>query len=447
MKCTNSLATDFAITMSEHSEEKAASKLEETKEEHSEKNTILVWFLEHTSLLRGSEVARLFCLNKSVQKIDTESFWRRVAKRTYPMNPSVAVIVKGKANWKHYYKQCYDIFGVDGEFNFVNIVGIARDIRAWMKEHTPRIHDTLNDGVDVSNLSRFLKERHFKNRGHLALWTEINGQKVFQPLSRRVQAEQMDCGFFGGFDFYNKKGNLRLLSVNTIFELDKEVRTNAKAFPFYKDLAHFIAFGGRSAFHSVQTTCVLMRNESLMKISLQRLWSTYSQGGGGFLGFMKWYRDSLYKNEFLIEQTGAINRMPRHDPGGSVTVTRGLRIQVRSLYVPEVCPTPSEVTHTYQFELDCAPGQSPPEGVLESRHFEIGEDGNIQNVEGPGVIGLYPRIGPGMKVFRYNSCTRFKKRSRDCWMQGSFLFRLAGGGELRANINRFTFNWRTSPAV
>ena len=59
-----------------------------------------------------------------------------------------------------------------------------------------------------------------------------------------------------------------------------------------------------------------------------------------------------------------------------------------------------QVTITYEFELDCAPGQSPPEGILRSRHFEIGEDGDINHVNGNGVIGLYPRIGPGMEVFR-----------------------------------------------
>jgi len=84
---------------------------------------------------------------------------------------------------------------------------------------------------------------------------------------------------------------------------------------------------------------------------------------------------------------------------------------------------------------------------LKSRHFKIGEDDDTQFVNGPGVIGLYPKIGAGMEVFRYNSCARFSRNSIDCWMEGSFLFSLISGGEFRANINRFYFKWRESPIV
>jgi len=215
----------------------------------------------------------------------------------------------------------------------------------------------------------------------------------------------------------------------------------------YPNFAHFVASCSTGPLLNVNLSCVLMRDGSLGKIMCANC--SYPQGGGGFLGLMKWYRDAFYKNEFLIQKCGAINRMPRNDPGGSVTLTRGLRIQARSLYVPEILHHGREVTFAYEFEFDCAPGQSPPKGVLKSRHFEIGEDGQVKVADGTGLIDYYryPEIGPGMKVFRYSSRIRFNIRSRDCWMQGSFLFVLADGEEFRANINRFTFNWSTSPIV
>jgi len=393
---------------------------------------IFVWFLQHTKFLKGSEKARLFCLNKAVNRINNETFWKIQGKRTYPFN-KVMESVKGTGTWNDYYQRCFDIFGQDGELNFAQIVGIAKDIRVWMKEHTPRIHKTLNDGADVSELSWILKDRGCTNRGHLAFWTEIDGQCS-------LEMRWFELGFFGGFEFYSNKGNMHLLSIRRI------LRTNIRELRNYDKMCHAIGHGERSSLHTIQLYAVLMKDGSLNKILSRTASERYPQGGGNFIGFMKWYRDALFKNEFRIERTGAINRMPRNDRYGSETITDGLRIRVRTLYVPET-NIGTKVTITYEFELDCAPGQSPPEGVLRSRHFEIGEDGNIEYVNGPGVIGLYPKIGPGMEVFRYNSCMQCSRTSSDCWMQGSFVFRLESGEDFRANINRFYFKWKESPIV
>jgi len=404
----------------------------ETKTEGSKTIRMFVWFLEHTKFLVGSEKARLFYLNKAVSQIDNEAFWKVEAKRTYPINKAMEA-VKRTRSWKQYYQCCFDIFGQDGELNFVQIVRIAKDIRAWMKVHAPRIHETLNDGADVTELSRILKDRECTHRGHLAFWTEIDGQCS-------LEVRQHELGFFGGFEFYNNKGNMHLLPVRKI------LRSSLRELRNYDKMCHAIGYGERSSRHTVQLYAVLMKDRSLNKILSRTASQRYPQGGGDFVGFMKWYRDALFKNEFRIERTGAINRMPRNDKYGSETITDGLRIRVRTLYVPET-NIATKVTITYEFELDCAPGQSPPEGILRSRHFEIGEDGHIEYVNGPGVIGLYPKIGPGMEVFRYNSCTRCSRNSSDCWMQGSFLFRLASGRDFRANINRFYFKWKESPIV
>jgi len=396
-----------------------------------------VWFLEHSEYLLGSEIARLFHLNKAIYRIDNEAFWKVQAKRTYPMNENLAKKFMGEGSWKKYYQRCFDLFGQDGELNFVQIVGIAKDIKAWMKENAPSIYESLNDGADVTSLSRYLRHRGCINRGHLAFWTEIDGQNTFG------KPRKLDLGFFGGFSFYQNKGNMHLLSIQNILDTIPKF----EQFAVNREMWHCIGYGGRSYWHTVETLALLMKDGSLKKFKSGTASVPYPQGGGSFIGFMKWYRDALYKSEFRIEETGAINRMPRNDIYGSETITNGLRIRVRTLYVPET-DMGAQVTITYEFELDAAPGQSPPEGILKSRHFEIGENGEIQKVDGPGVIGLYPRIGPGMDVFRYNSCTRFSKNSRDCWMQGSFLFRLASGGDdFRAHISRFYFKWRESPIV
>ena len=126
-------------------------------------NGIFLWFLENTQFLRASEITRLFCLNKAVSKIDNNAFWKIRAKYTYPPNKVLKGVKEGRT-WKQYYQQCFKLFGQDGELNFVQIIGIAKDIRAWMKANAPMIYETLNDGADITELSRHLKIRGFQNR-------------------------------------------------------------------------------------------------------------------------------------------------------------------------------------------------------------------------------------------------------------------------------------------
>jgi len=421
-------------------EEKTAAilPLEREIEKREESSKILrtfMWFLENTRFIPGSEIARFFCLNKAVNQIDHEAFWKIQAKRTYPLN-NVGKAVKGKGTWKKYYQRYFELFGQDGELNFVQIIGIAKDIRSWMKENAPRIYETLNDGADISELSKFLKGRGCPNRGHLAFWTEIDGQNSLW------NGNTCEHGFFGGFEFYNSKGNMHLLPVKMILEST----TTFSQVINYDEMCHCMGYGDGSNWHTVELFAVIMKDGSVRKISTGSASVSYPQGGGYFVGFIKWYRDALYGNNFRLEPYGAINRMPRNDRYGSQTITDGLRIRVRTLYIPEL-DNAHHVTVTYEFELDCAPGQSPPEGILKSRHFKIGEDDDTQNVNGPGVIGLYPKIGPSMEVFRYNSCTQFSKQSSDCWMEGNFLFRLTSGRDFRAKFNRFYFKWKESPFV
>lgn len=129
-----------------------------------------------------------------------------------------------------------------------------------------------------------------------------------------------------------------------------------------------------------------------------------------------------------------------------MTITDGLRIEVRTLYVPEMENGP-HVTMVYQVQLDCAPGQETPVGILESSHFQIGEDGDINDVNDPVVNKLYPTIGPNMETFRYNSYRQFSRHSKNCWMEGSLLFRSPSGRQFRARIDRFFFKWKESPIV
>lgn len=80
--------------------------------------------------------------------------------------------------------------------------------------------------------------------------------------------------------------------------------------------------------------------------------------------------------------------------GSSEAVTRGVRVQAESQYVPEQSdPEKGVFFFAYQITISNE-GESPAQ--LLSRHWVITDaEGRVKEVEGPGVIGEQPVIEPG----------------------------------------------------
>jgi ApaG protein len=85
----------------------------------------------------------------------------------------------------------------------------------------------------------------------------------------------------------------------------------------------------------------------------------------------------------------------------SDTITRGVRVQVRSQYVPERS-VPAE--HQYFFAYRVRISNEGEETVqLVTREWIITDgDGHVETVRGPGVVGEQPILGPG-ESFEYTS--------------------------------------------
>lgn len=85
----------------------------------------------------------------------------------------------------------------------------------------------------------------------------------------------------------------------------------------------------------------------------------------------------------------------------SDTITKGVRIQVSSRYVPERSDPPK---HEFFFAYEVRISNVGTEPVkLESRHWIVTDAfGKTQHVRGPGVVGQKPRLEPG-DAFEYTS--------------------------------------------
>ena len=85
----------------------------------------------------------------------------------------------------------------------------------------------------------------------------------------------------------------------------------------------------------------------------------------------------------------------------SEACTRGIRVKVRSSYVPERS-VPAEKRWFFSYEIEISNEGAEPVQLM-SRHWIITDgDGENEEVRGPGVVGKQPTLQPG-ETFEYSS--------------------------------------------
>jgi ApaG protein len=118
----------------------------------------------------------------------------------------------------------------------------------------------------------------------------------------------------------------------------------------------------------------------------------------------------------------------------SDTVTRGIRVEVKSEYVPERS-SPAEHEYFFQYHVRIS-NVGTERAKLVSRKWVVTDaDGQVERHEGPGVVGEQPVLAPGA-AFEYTSFCPLKTSVGA--MQGSYLMVTAGGDRFDAAISVFT---------
>jgi ApaG protein len=114
----------------------------------------------------------------------------------------------------------------------------------------------------------------------------------------------------------------------------------------------------------------------------------------------------------------------------SDTTTRGIRVQVKSEYVPERS-SPTEHEYFFQYHVRIS-NVGTERAKLVSRKWVITDaDGQVERHEGPGVVGEQPVLAPGA-AFEYTSFCPLKTSVGA--MQGSYHMVTAGGDRFDAAI-------------
>lgn len=117
----------------------------------------------------------------------------------------------------------------------------------------------------------------------------------------------------------------------------------------------------------------------------------------------------------------------------SNAVTNGILVTVRSQYIPERSSI-SGKQYAFAYTVTIA-NQGTVTTRLESRHWIITDAvGHIEEVRGPGVVGVQPRLRPG-ESFEYTSWCVIATPSGD--MRGTYQMVTDAGGTFDADIAPF----------
>lgn len=118
----------------------------------------------------------------------------------------------------------------------------------------------------------------------------------------------------------------------------------------------------------------------------------------------------------------------------SDTTTRGIRVQVRSEFLPERS-SPRDGQYIFQYHVRIANVGSETAQLISREWTITNAEGEVAKVQGGGVVGEYPVLAPGTE-FEYTSYCPL--RTAVGTMQGSYQMVTAGGEHFEAIIAPFT---------
>jgi len=117
----------------------------------------------------------------------------------------------------------------------------------------------------------------------------------------------------------------------------------------------------------------------------------------------------------------------------STSLTNGIMVTVRSQYIPERSSV-SGRQYAFAYTVKIA-NQGDVTARLESRHWIITDaGGRVEEVRGPGVVGVQPRLRPG-ETFEYTSWCVLATPSGE--MRGTYQMVTDGGAPFDAQIAPF----------
>ena len=336
--------------------------------------------------------------------------------------------------------------------HFSAIFPLYLRLLAYLRTTAPPILSSLRPGASQSDVQHAESAAQPSRQLPLDWLTFLKLMDGQTPVQPRVPASHFN-GLLGTVRYYDTVANFRLRPLASAMREAKSVLGEGGVQQWVVPITSSVV--GR-LMQTGQTDV-----EDRLRFYVDQLGRVVRQLGGtahfhtvapSFTHFLRLYLERLEQGAYSVPggwarsldggRTEGISRFAFPDPCGSDCVTRGVRVQVSVLFVPEDCRRfrgEQQWLFTYRVRITHT-GEGGFRGQLTTRHWRIQDErGRQDEVQGPGVIGLYPQVGPGCEEFQYESCCPLATPKGT--MRGKFEFQAEGSNEvLDVVVAPFTFD-------
>jgi len=341
----------------------------------------------------------------------------------------------------------------------------------WASQHAPSVYNSLAPGATEEELNLTEAELKCSLPAPLRLMYRVhNGQNLLLDTVRdfhkglgelpdnggdNLDPDELDAslslGMFGGYQFYDKNINTRLLTLKQmVFYSKKGFSAEIHVLNEHPDMVIFAASVDLQkrfylkcetgdVYVSMRTISEGVMPAAPLHASLEpapngsRPRIIIPRGNAKEGNLMDWFEEyccrlhaGVYKVEMIqLPRTSSSNPSISLFPqtasyGLTEHITKGVRVRASPIFCPEMCSArggnigpPFFWTYSISFELlkDCEnrPGDLE-ECQLTHRFWRIVDGkGTAEEISGEAVVGLYPHLKtdrhPSDPVFAYQSCT------------------------------------------
>ncbi|XP_056882823.1 F-box only protein 3 isoform X1 [Takifugu flavidus] len=297
-------------------------------------------------------------------------------------------------------------------------------LKTFLQQRCPRMIASLKEGATELELNNIEAQINGSLPNDYRCSYRIhNGQKLVIP------------GLMGSMSLSNHYRSEVLLDIETAgggFQQRKGMRHCLPlTFCFHTGLSQYMALESAEGRHKFESFYPCP-DQTAQDPSAINMFIT----GSSFLDWFTTYVHNVVSGDFPIIRDQIFRYV--HDKG-CVATTDDITVSVSTSFLPELSSVhPPHFFFTYRVRIEMSSKASPEAACqLDSRYWKITtSDGNVEEVQGPGVVGEFPVMRPG-KVHEYSSCTTFSTHSE--YMEGHYTFhRLANKEEVfQVAIPRF----------
>ncbi|KAF0984344.1 hypothetical protein FDP41_007521 [Naegleria fowleri] len=310
---------------------------------------------------------------------------------------------------------------------------LVNQLEYYLGYHSPKIYNSLFIIESLPNMFECIEsQKDMIQKYFVDLPLEFKYLYLLVDGQRGLKSKSL--GLFGMYEFYSYLAALPFLSLRTNCRYLEEFRN--QEYELIESTVPFIISSNVNVLIVTKPfTCskYSYRPGNVIQLTAQGIPLVLSES------FAEWFETYVVnltvKELFDIEESGAINRF-FNSQYGSETVTNGVKITCQSLLIPEMTQiTDNENLYHFSYRVKITMDKNETNDKscrLQSRHWEIFEGGDMENqepevVDGPGVVGLFPKVTPG-SVFSYCSCTQ--STSEIGYMRGYFVMQKLNDGTL-----------------